>query len=334
MLFAKKSFRLICLILLPILGTSQVVKPNTFGNVFIRSGGFMTIHGQHNFMEGSGFLKPGIVKTARNPIPGTLNYSKTSGWSGASESQYVDGYVKSFHKSGFTYPIGHKGYYRPIALSHAYSSYAAYYRQNPLNISDYVSSEVENISTKEYWTIHLFEASKVTLTWAIDSDISQLESMTIVGLNKATNEWELIPSAIDEYSLNVSVHGSIFNTNTKSKHSIGSITSLNEVPADTYTEFTIASLSPNLFFGKPEITVYPNPQLVGSDIMLDYKLGNDKGLVVVYKSDNSLLYSFELTEAIGRTSLPYPISESGSYIIGISDAKGQTSFQNLILVDK
>lgn len=342
MLFVLKSFRLVCLLfLIPLLGTSQLVKPNTFGNVFIRTDGFMTIFGQHNFMEGSGFLKPGIVMTARTPIPGTINYSKTSGWSGASESQYVDGYVKSFHKDGFTFPIGQDGYYRPISLSNAYSSYAAYNRSNPEKISNSIAPDINEMSPHEYWTISLHQDSKITLTWALGSEIDemthsdQLESLTIVGLNRKTDQWEVIPSLIDEYVLNVSVHSANHSAFTKSKSSLGSITTREEVPVDIYTEFSLAALAPHVFYQKPEVTVYPNPQLIGSDIHLDYKLADKSGgSVKIYKSDNSVLFGFELNDQANTIVIPYPIPESGSYIIGVTDRKGKTTFQNLILVDK
>lgn len=339
MLFTLKSLRLFCLILIPIVSTSQVITPNTFNNVYIRSGGFMTIFGHHNFMKGSGFLRPGIVRTARVPTPGTLNYAKDSSWSGASESQYVDGYVKSFHESDFTFPIGHDGFYRPISLSKAYSSSAAYSRKNPLDLSKFKSNEIGEISTKEYWTIHLHQATKVTLTWAYDSDVTdilnnnQSEILSIAGLNTTTNQWELIPSDVDEYTLDVSVHNSILNPNTKSKPSVGSITTNDEVLIDTYSHFTIASLASNVLYDKPQISIYPNPQLVGSEIMMDYKMTGDTGHIKVYKSDNSLLYSIDLIDREGKMALPYPIAESGSYILGITDSKGNTSFQNLILVD-
>lgn len=340
MLFVLKSFRLVCLlILLPFLGSAQLVKPNTFGNVFIRSDGFMTIFGQHNFMEGSGFLKPGIVMTARTPIPGTINYSKNSGWSGASESQYVDGYVKSFHSDEFTFPIGQDGFYRPISLSKAYSSYAAYYRANPKKISRTLAVDVDKLSSHEYWKIYLNQDSKITLTWALGSHIDEIthndqQSLTIVGLNSKTDEWEVIPSNIDEYVLNVSLHNANYSSFTKSKASLGSITSLDEVTAESFTVFSLASLAPHVLYRKPDVTIYPNPQLVGSDIQLDYKLGDPGGSVKVYKSDNSVLFGFELTEQANTITIPYPISESGSYIIGVSDRNGKTTYQNLIIVDQ
>lgn len=336
MLFKRESLLLVFVFVFTLSGFGQV-KPSTFGNLFINSGGFITIFGEHNFMNGSGFLKPGIIRTDRSNLPGTVNYSENSAWSGASESQFVDGFVKSFQHSPFTFPIGHKEFYRPICLSNPHRSLAAYFRGNPVDMHSTLESDIQEISTKEYWAIQLNEDSQITLSWALNSqieDLSQgdLTNLTIVGLSDQ-NTWEIIPSSVDEFVLNVSVHKGNFSRQTKSKSSLGSISTVTEVEADKYSHFAIASLKQASLKSKLHLNIYPNPQVVGGDFYIDSKFEGPAATIRLYSSNNAMLHQFDIKPSNSRITIPYKIYESGSYIIGITDSSGRTMFKNIILID-
>jgi len=339
MLFLKKSCFLVLFLFYISLSYSQI-SPNSFGNLSIAEDGFLTIFGHHNFMTGAGLLKPGIIRTNRSLKPGYLIYATESTWSGASKEQYIDGYVKSYHTDKFSFPLGHKGHYRPICLSSPHSSSAAYYHDNPKMLKGIVPESIFNISQVEYWEIDLMRDSQLTLSWSGGSKIEDvlgnqnLDQLTIIGLNQY-NIWEIIPSSIDENVLNVSVHFGDENKYTKSKKSLGSITSIDKINSKAYKYFTLASLEFKQDLKTATINVYPNPQLVGSKINVEHTLNKmGSGILRIFKSDNSLLYELKLSQMNENMQLPYFIRESGSYILSITDSSGSTTFENLIVVDK
>lgn len=338
MLFLKKSFYSLILLFFTFVSYSQI-RPSSSGSLYIGENGLFTIFGHHNFNTGTGFIKPGIISTDRSSNPGFLVYSSQSSWSGASEKQYIDGYVTSYHDNKFTFPIGHNGEYRPVCLSDSYASSVAYFNENPTQLKGTAKKSIFKVSEVEYWSIHLNQASHITLSWSSQSNIgdllenNKLEQLTIVGLT-ADDEWEIIQSSTDENVLNVSLHKGDYNTYTKSKHSLGSITSDNKVKAGRYSQFTLASVANTNDFVASTMNIYPNPQLIGTKINIDYILGDaNSGTIRIFKSDNSLLYEFEVSAKSEIIQLPYYIKESGSYILSLTDSKGKTTYENLIVVD-
>jgi len=338
MLFLKKSFYLFILLFFTYISYSQI-RPSSSGSLYIGENGLLTVFSHHNFTTGTGFIKPGIITTNRSSNPGYLIFSRESSWSGASEKQHIDGYVKSFHNKKFTFPVGHNGEYRPVCLSDSYASSVAYFNANPKKLDGRLTKSIFKVSELEYWSIVLNQASHITLSWSSQSDIGnllkndKLEELTIVGLN-TKDQWEIIPSSIDENVLNVSLHEGGYSSFTKSKHSLGSITSDQKIEEGMYRQFTLASMNKSKDLVENTINIYPNPQLIGTKINVDYSLGaTDSGTIRIFKSDNSLLYEFEVSEKSEVIQLPYSIKESGSYILSLTDSKGKTSYENLIIVD-
>jgi len=339
MLFPKKSLIVLIFIFLTSISYSQI-RSNAYGNLSIAESGFVTIFGQHNFMAGTGLIKPGILMAHRSSNPGFLIYSGESSWSGASEKQYIDGFVKSYHRKNFTFPIGHKGQYRPANLSDSYGSSAAYYFENPNKFKGEKPKPLHKISQAEYWEVNLNQDSNLTLSWSQGSKINQviendnLELLTIIGLTH-NDHWEIIPSTIDEYVLNISLHDGKYTKSTKSKQSLGSITSLEKISADKYRYFTLASTKHKSNFTSPSIDIYPNPQIVGTNINLEYNLDSmNSGKIRIFKSDNSLVYELDINPNNKLIELPYLIKESGSYILSLTDSQGRSTFKNLIVVDQ
>ena len=93
---------------------------SSFGNTYIFNNGEMSVVDiQHNFFKGGSGIQPGIVGTDRTAIQGFLSFVGTASWTGATDSAYVDGYVKTYMTSAFTFPIGDNNKYRPAAISTA-----------------------------------------------------------------------------------------------------------------------------------------------------------------------------------------------------------------------
>ena len=63
---------------------------------------------QHNFINGGSGIQPGIVGTDRTVTQGFMSFVGTASWTGASDAAYVDGYVKTYLTTSFTFPIGDK----------------------------------------------------------------------------------------------------------------------------------------------------------------------------------------------------------------------------------
>lgn len=338
MLFLKKSFYLLVFLFFTFISYSQV-RPSSAGGLYIGEGGFLTVFSHHSFTTGTGFIKPGIITTNRSSNPGFLIFASGGSWSGANGEQYIDGFVKSYHSDKFTFPVGHNGEYRPVSLSDSYASSVAYFSENPKKLEGKLTKSIFQVSEMEYWTIKLNQASHITLSWSSHSNITdilandKLEELTIVGLTKE-DQWEIIPSSIDENVLNVSLHKGGYSNFTKSKQSLGSITSDHKIEAGLYSQFTLASVNKSTDLVENTINIYPNPQLIGTKINIDYKLGaTDSGTIRIFKSDNSLLYEFEVSAKSEIIQLPYSIKESGSYILSLTDSKGKTTYENLIVVD-
>jgi hypothetical protein len=240
-------------------------KTRSFGNTFIHENGESVVFGEHNFDEGSYGVLPGIVGTQRRGFIGYFGFSSFSlGWKGANSSKHVDGYVKTYSSDPFTFPIGDNGVYRPIAITGASETSAAYFAADPditqttdlFGVSmvgypeggPFPRSEknrlVNLISSKEYWDVDGDRPTKITLTWDVNSDIGNLtnydiQRLTIVGWNG--DQWVEIPSTVDVLYLSnerstPTFFGGISNLIT------GSITTDEEIIPNDYVVITLGSL--------------------------------------------------------------------------------------------
>ncbi|GGH21956.1 hypothetical protein GCM10007423_03450 [Dyadobacter endophyticus] len=227
------------------------------GNTTIFGGAQMTFFSNHNFITGGGGAQPGVILTERAAGNfGVLNFAGDNLTStGASDAGYVDGYVRKYGAGAFVFPVGDNGFVGQFAASadgvmgayfHADantavtsnlftgSNYTALPSGGPFATSS-MGTNVDVVSTVEYWDIDGANATPLTLTWGTGSAIasltgSNLAKLTIVGWNGT--QWVAIPSKVDVTSV---LGGS-------SDLSAGSITTSSPLAPDTYTAYTFASL--------------------------------------------------------------------------------------------
>jgi gliding motility-associated-like protein len=255
---AKRSLLLVCVCGW---GLSATAQSGTYGNTFVHSGTEAAIHMvNQTFALGGGAPLDGIVGTERVSPLGYLSFVGTASWSGASDAQHVDGYVKTYMSSAFVFPIGDNGRYRPVRVSTSSSTAplsAAYYNANPTTAitsslrggnepalptgtynSATTATNVKNVSTAEYWDINGTTSAQITLTWNTASGVSAMTGgtngkLSIVGWNIITSRWEAIESTVDA----VSILGGA------SSLSSGSITTSTSIVPNTYEVYTLAGLS-------------------------------------------------------------------------------------------
>ncbi len=226
---------------------------SSFGNTNIFNGGELgIINLQHNFLNGGSGIQPGIIGTDRTVIPGYLSFLGTASWTAASDAAFVDGYVKTYMTTAFTFPIGDNGKYRPAAVSTASlanPANAAYYgvsgstaitsrlrggnepvlpSSGPYDTT-LKGSGVGIVDNVEYWDINGATSAKITLTWDATSVITSLSSVSILGWNGT--KWVVISSTVDTTSLLAGT----------SNLTSGSITTNSAIVPDTYEVYTLGT---------------------------------------------------------------------------------------------
>lgn len=242
--------------MLLLLGHLAFAQQGSQGNTTIFGGAQMTFFGNHDFVTGGGGAQPGVILTERaSGNFGVLNFAGDNLTStGASDAGYVDGYVRKYGAGTFVFPVGDNGFVGPFAASAA-GTMGAYFHADPNTAvtsnlftgSDYAAlpnggpfatssmgSNVDVVSTIEYWDIDGANATPLTLTWDAGSSIasltgSDLTKLTIVGWNGT--EWVAIPSKFDQTSV----------LGGNSDLTAGSITTLSPLAPDSYTAYTFAS---------------------------------------------------------------------------------------------
>ncbi|SEJ37781.1 Por secretion system C-terminal sorting domain-containing protein [Dyadobacter sp. SG02] len=241
-----------------LVGNLAQAQEGSQGNTTIFGGAQMTFFSNHNFVTGGGGAQPGVILTERAAGNfGVLNFAGDNLTStGASDAGYVDGYVRKYGAGQFVFPVGDNGSLGQFAASadgvmgayfHADANtavtsnlftgtdYAALPTGGPFATSS-MGTNVDVVSTVEYWDIDGANATPLTLTWDAGSAIgtltnSQLNKLTIVGWNGT--QWVAIPSKVDT----TSVLGGSSDLTT------GSITTTSPLAPDTYTAYTFASLT-------------------------------------------------------------------------------------------
>jgi hypothetical protein len=127
---------------------------------------------------------------------GVLNFAGDNLTStGASDAGYVDGYVRKYGAGTFVFPVGDNGALGQFAAS-ADGTMGAYFHTDPNTAatsnlftgSDYaalpsggpfatssIGTNVEVVSTVEYWDIDGANATPLTLTWDTGSAIGVID---------------------------------------------------------------------------------------------------------------------------------------------------------------
>ena len=238
----------------------------SFGNTYIHHDGKAVIFGLHDFDLGGIGVLPGIVGTQREESFGIFGFSDVSpGWINASDDSHIDGYVQVYGDQPFVFPIGDNGSYRPLAISGAAGTKAAYFNEDPDQArtddlfggtypafpigGPFPTNQKENnlfkISQVEYWDIDGSQPTAITLTWDIFSDIADItggdtDRLTIVGWDG--NQWVSIPSMINVLYLNKNNSSPQFNAGISNKNQ-GSITTISSFNPDDYIVYTFGAFA-------------------------------------------------------------------------------------------
>jgi len=270
--FIEKIRFNILLALVLLLGsfTFSFSQSGSYGSTFVFQGAEVGIYGQHNFQDNlTGTISAGIIGSERTTSIGVYSFIPPLGsWISASNSGFVDGYVRTYRTDGFVFPIGDGNNYRPAAVSAASMASpatAAYYGVNPtLAVTSslkggnepilptggpFASTSkqfiIENVSVWEYWDINGSLPAKISLTWNANSNVAtmtgnNLAKLTIVGWDGT--KWVKIPSTVDIQSLQQNTSATNFSS-FASNITDGSITTINPIIPDTYSVYTLASTS-------------------------------------------------------------------------------------------
>ncbi len=313
-----------------------------FGEIYVPDNSSISIFNKHTFHDGSNGIYPGVVATERENKKGYINFIYGSSWVGASDMQHVDGYVKVYHNESFVFPVGANSKFRPVAISGAARTSAAYYDNNPSFINEKGTEKIEpllsKISEVEYWDVDGASRTQVTLTWDAASNI---ESLTESDLNRLTiigwrgNQWELIPSSIDRFTLDQSSSRNQMGSEI-ADFSVGSITTNEAIQPGNYDYLTLGSLNSDIVGrAQTQFDVYPNPISLTVSPSLNYQFSSEEGGVIrLYGPNNSLILEKVVTGERGIVSLESPIGQAGVYVIGVVDNNGSSKYQKLVVVEQ
>ncbi|KQS30684.1 hypothetical protein [Dyadobacter sp. Leaf189] len=187
-----------------------------------------------------------IIKSERKAPPGIVSFSETAKIASIGNSKHIDGYVRKYGDDIFTFPVGQNGVFRPFAAQ-ADRTTGAYFAGTPSSNSFSIESTfsydrrdglVKAVGNKEFWDINGSKATRLTLSWNAASDVAgitdnDLKSLTIVGWNTSTSNWEKIESLVDEVSIFTAMSSDV---------SQGSITTIQSITPDTYSIYSFGSL--------------------------------------------------------------------------------------------
>jgi gliding motility-associated-like protein len=185
-------------------------------------------------------FQKGCIVTPRNTPSVSWMFGDNGGYTGASNTRHIHGYVAKVGNDTFSFPIGDGQRLRPAAISQPNDTNAifraAYFRGSPSGAIlpirapfpiNRISDRDLKISNNEYWDIDGSQATRITLTWnnivsRVDT-LSEFDISRIVVAGWDGTEWVNLGAT--------SVVGDIRAT--------GQVTSRDVVP-DSFDVFTIA----------------------------------------------------------------------------------------------
>jgi hypothetical protein len=301
-------------------------KIKSFSNVYVPANGFMSLFGDYEF---SGDAADGQMVTNRSSNKGVVNFVAESKWMGDASNQFIDGYVCVHHDKPFTLPVGNKGVYAPIATSGADKTVAAFYRDNPLQLEENISSDISRVSNFGYWDVSSPNDSRITLAYSSEFDVNDIETLTIIGL--VGNQWEVVSSSVDEYKLNIMSSNGVFDGKSTTKS--GSITTNEAINPSDYDALAIGSIGNTALIADVNFSVFPNPSLTGNDINIEYELPKN-GSLKLFNSANQIIYSQSMNGGVGEMTLDRLNLHEGTYFVTFTDEQGLIKSKKLIVVSK
>jgi len=110
----------------------------------------------------------GMITTSATP--NYMVYEAGSSYTGSSDARHVNGWVKKFGNTNFTFPVGTTVYERSIALTNLTASGEFNIRHNPAVTPNRLSTynPLVYVDTSEYWTINRVSgtaAAQIAMNW-------------------------------------------------------------------------------------------------------------------------------------------------------------------------
>ncbi len=281
-----------------VLSTGNVFAQQSMGgNLMIQNQGGMSIYGHHNFDAGSGFINPGMIYTDRTKDGGFLDFGEGSSWSGATKGRFIDGFVRVGHRNAFTFPIGHKDLYRPVSISGAKHTTAAYFSVSlEKAFTKTTLNGLNSVSNTEYWEVYGEERTQISFFWGKESNISQLtggqlDQLTIVGWKN--DQWNIIPSEVLKTFTQDLTNLDNSKTNN-SNFDAGVIRTKLPIKPNDYDYFTIGAVGKTLLttpsIDDGIISIFPNPVVKELTVDLDQFRGKVNSILIYNVEGKEMAY--------------------------------------------
>ncbi len=155
------------------------------------------------------YFQLGVLKNRKSDAQ--INFLNEAIARNASHSSHVDGPVFKFGKEDFTYPIGHKSYYRPASLQQLPIENiveSTYFFEDAGDLYDRRKKEglIDRISHTEYWEVKIYNPAEAVLSLSYDNSttpsyilnhINQGDAIHIVRWNERLNAWVDLGGMVD-----------------------------------------------------------------------------------------------------------------------------------------
>lgn len=318
---------------------SLISQIRTQSNLFIAEN---TIIGIPNTLIFGNAGDGGNISTAKTGNKGYLVFGPKGKWIGASDHQFVDGYVKVLHNNAFVFPIGENGNYHPIAISGASGTSAAYFDKKPSKFDKQNSKKEITPETPEtlliqngYWALDGDQPTGITLMWNYKMDVNnlaidELSSMSIMGLRN--DQWEIISSAVDKYAYDESTHN-LVSTQQKSSFDKGTISTTTAIIPNQYEYFTIGAVKQVKSEGK--LAIYPNPVAMNLPVTVSYEFpSEEEATLQVHNANGALVKELSLQVNNGVLKLSELTNVAGTYTLRIVFPEGNTITERLLIIEK
>ncbi|OGS61240.1 MAG: hypothetical protein A2X07_06285 [Flavobacteria bacterium GWF1_32_7] len=263
---------------------------------------------------------PATTATTKSGLNhGVLTLGEMVTTTGASNSHFVNGYVRAMGTTAQVLPIGDAGTIARVRVvpSANFGVEAAAFKTNPSTIGTALSGVVTDISDVEYWDINGTPTTVISLSWSAGSGVSalteaDLNKLLIVGWNGSA--WVEIPATVD---VNAFFGGA-------SSFTSGSITTGGGVDLTAFSEFTLGAkntLSSNDFANSNLFATINNDAL-------QIEAATEMKNVTVYDLTGRVVARYGVN---GETTLNKDFSHaSGVYLVQIELESGAVLTKKLI----
>jgi len=276
------------------------------------------------------FASTAKILTTRNPSNGTLNVAQNVLITKANANSFVDGAVRKLGTTSFVFPVGHGGFYGPVATS-GDATTAIYFHSDPTDAFFPVAareSTLAFVSNTEYWLLKGSNDTPITLTWnessGIEQDLTDIGNLKIVGWKAGS--WTEIASTPDVNSI----------LGEASTLVSGSITSTNAIIPNDFDAFSIGARSAVL----PVTLIDFNAKKESKTAILSWTTSSETGsdyFQVERSTDGKIWQNIGIVKSIGESSAlhRYGFTDSSSlkgaayYRLKMVDRDGTFAFSSV-----